>query len=300
MREDRNKGRKAREAFNPPRALDLLRQAVEMPGTLSADYRQFYHYSIYNRMLIRWQCDEKGIEYGPIATYRKWQELGRRVVSGPGSAMAMAVPYTFQPRDPTTGEPAVDEDGNPVLVRRYKYPYRWFVLCQTEGDPLPPLETESYDTARALAELDIEVEDFAHGDGNVVGYATARRTVAINPVSHHHMHTLLHEVAHIVLGHLEGGDGDLADGYTLTRSLKEFEAEAVAYIVASAIGTADESALSDSRGYIQAYYGQMDAPDDGRIVSDETASRILGAADTILRAGRHSSGDEGEGDSLEP
>jgi hypothetical protein len=58
---------------------DLLRSAATEPGILSAAYQQFHSYSVGNQLLAWSQCLERGIPPGPMATYPKWQELGRHV-----------------------------------------------------------------------------------------------------------------------------------------------------------------------------------------------------------------------------
>ena len=62
-----------------PSFADLLRSAVTEPGILSAAYRQFHAYSIGNQLLAWSQCLTRGIRPGPMATFPKWQELGRHV-----------------------------------------------------------------------------------------------------------------------------------------------------------------------------------------------------------------------------
>lgn len=283
----------ARPAFEPPKLMALLQGAVEKPGTLSSDYHLGHEYSTLNKMLIRYQCLLKGIEYGIIGTAKWWKERNRWVSSGKGSAMSMAMPYVFQPDDPKTGEPKVDKDGNPVLIRRYRYPYKWFVYSQTTGEDLPPLELPDFDFAQALAELDIEVEEFQMGTANVAGYANAERKVAVNPISTHHTQTLLHEMAHLVLGHLTKDDPDIIDlSDSMPRTLKEFEAEATAYLIHATLG-ADDKTLSDSRGYIQHFYngGELVCDESGnevevKVADDWTVHRIFKAVDTIMKAGR--------------
>ena len=57
----------------------LLQSAVHEPGTLSQAYRQFHTYSLGNQLLAMFQCAERGIPPGPMATYPRWRELGRQV-----------------------------------------------------------------------------------------------------------------------------------------------------------------------------------------------------------------------------
>jgi hypothetical protein len=60
-----------------PTFADLLRQAVTEPGIISSAYRQFRSYSIGNQLLALVQCQTRGLQPGPIATFQRWKELGR-------------------------------------------------------------------------------------------------------------------------------------------------------------------------------------------------------------------------------
>ncbi len=60
----------------------LLREAVERPGVLSTAYSAFHNYSVGNQLLAWWQCLERGLPLGPLATFRGWQEHGRCVRKG--------------------------------------------------------------------------------------------------------------------------------------------------------------------------------------------------------------------------
>ncbi len=68
---------------------ELLQSAVEEPGTLSAAYQQFHTYSLGNQLLAMFQCQERGLRPGPLATFPKWKELGRHVRNGREGADAV-------------------------------------------------------------------------------------------------------------------------------------------------------------------------------------------------------------------
>ena len=65
-----------------PSFAELLRSAVTEPGIISSAYRQFHAYSIGNRLLAWSQCQARGLQPGPLATYPRWRELGRQVRKG--------------------------------------------------------------------------------------------------------------------------------------------------------------------------------------------------------------------------
>ncbi len=60
----------------------LLEEAVRKPGHIHDAYSQFHNYSLGNQLLALFQCLERGIQPGPLATYSKWKELGRFVKKG--------------------------------------------------------------------------------------------------------------------------------------------------------------------------------------------------------------------------
>ena len=248
----------------------LLERAVNEPGTISAAYTQFHNYSIGNQLLAWGQCLARGIKPGPMATFVRWKELGRHVRRGQ-KAITLCQPVTFKRRGSGPNEP----DANEEFITRFVYRNSWFVLSQTDGQELPPVSILSWDKARALAVLEIREIPFSHLDGNVMGYATRNREVALNPVNPHASKTLFHELAHIVLGHTS--EGDQTDSELTPRNLREAEAECVALLCCEALGL---GGAEESRGYVQSWWGL------GNPIPERSAQRILKAADQILRTGR--------------
>ena len=252
-----------------PKWADLLESAVNQPGTISAAYSQFHQYSIGNQLLAWSQCLARGLQPGPLATYKRWQELGRHVLGGQ-KALTLCQPVTVKRRTDEQTPDAFDE-----FFTRFVYRNSWFVLAQTEGNELPAVSLPDWDKATALGALNIREIPFSHLDGNVMGYATRDRGIAINPVNPHAHKTLLHELAHIVLGHTS--EGDQADSELTPRNLREAEAECVALVCCEALGL---GGADESRGYVQSWWGT------GNPIPERSAQRILKAADQILKAGR--------------
>ncbi|GIW56756.1 MAG: hypothetical protein KatS3mg082_3160 [Nitrospiraceae bacterium] len=60
----------------------ILRDAVTRPGIISTAYTRFWNYSVGNQLLALWQCALRGIEPGPIHTFKGWLRLGRFVRKG--------------------------------------------------------------------------------------------------------------------------------------------------------------------------------------------------------------------------
>ena len=244
----------------------LLQDAVNQPGIISKCYSTFHGYSIGNQMLAYSQCMEREIPIGPIATYKKWSELGRQVTKDQ-KAIALVMPVTINKKD-AAGEKTGE------VFSMFTMRNNWFVLSQTEGDEyVNEITTPAWDKAAALAKLDISEVAFDHSDGNCQGYASGR-TIAVNPVAILPHKTRFHELAHVVLGHTT--DEMMADSEKTPRDIREVEAEGVAYILCSVL---DLPGLHESRGYIQNWLA-------GAEVSDKSAQRIFSAANKILEAGK--------------
>ena len=252
----------------PKAFADLLQRAVHEPGILSQAYSQFHSYSIGNQLLAMVQCHERAIEPGPMATYPRWKELGRQVRKGQ-KALTLCMPITIKKKDETP-----DDEVDAAVFTRFVYKARWFVLSQTEGEPVPEPEIPSWDADRALAALDVEQIPFDRTDGNCLGYARDR-AIAINPVNPLPHKTRFHELAHVLLGHT--AEGLQADGELTPRNQRECEAEAVALICCAALAL---PGVDECRGYIQSWWGQ------GREIPERSAQRILKVADQILKAGQ--------------
>jgi antirestriction protein ArdC len=247
----------------------LLESAVNDPGVISGAYSQLHNYSLGNQLLAWVQCQARGLQPGPLATFLRWKELGRHVRKGE-KALTLCRPVTVKR---SRGE-ATDATEGDEFITRFVYRNGWFVLAQTEGTDLPAAVTPEWDRTRALRELDIREIPFDLLDGNVLGFAR-KREVAINPVNPHPEKTLFHELAHVVLGHT--AEGDQTDSERTPRSLREAEAECVALICCEALGL---GGADESRGYVQSWWGR------GNPIPERSAQRILKTADAILRAGR--------------
>lgn len=232
---------------------ELLTLAIASPGLVHEAYQRFHRYSLHNQLLVLQQCLERGLAPGALNTYLGWRHLGRTVRKGE-TALHLYVPIVAR-RD--------DEE----VIAGFTVRRRWFVLSQTTGTPYTPVDSPTWSETQALRTLGVEMVEFAHGDGNVQGYAQAPNKVAISPVAALPHKTLFHELGHLLLGHLDK-EAPLAH-------VREAEAEAVALLCCEALGlTGSEYA----RGYLQAWL--RDTP-----LSDESARRAMQAAQRILTAG---------------
>jgi hypothetical protein len=202
-----------------------------------------------------------------MATYPKWRELGRYVRRGE-RAITLCKPITVK----RTVESGNGSDTADVLTR-FVYRAHWFVLAQTEGEPMTAVVTPTWDRAKALEGLNVTEIPFDVTDGNVQGFARDR-SIAISPLNPMPHKTTFHELAHVLLGHTT--EGEQADSDITPRNLRECEAEAVALLCCAALNL---PGVECSRGYIQAWWGQ------GNPIPERSAQRVLKVADQILKAG---------------
>jgi len=255
----------------------ILVDAVKEPGVISKAYSQFWNYSVSNQLLAWFQCMSRGLEPGPIHTFRGWSEVGRYVKRGE-KAITLCMPVTVKRKvnDPLDEEP-VRGDGTermPETFTRFVYKPHWFVLAQTEGKEYVPVELPEWNERRALDALHIARIPFRHTDGNAQGYAVDRQ-VAVSPIAFMPHRTLFHEIAHVVLGHTEElrrmDDGD----EETPRDIREVEAECVSLICCQSLGL---SGAAFSRAYIQHWL-------KGQPILERSAQKIFRAADEMLRIG---------------
>lgn len=260
----------------------ILVEAVEKPGVISRAYSTFWNYSFGNQLSALFQCILRGIEPGPIHTYKGWQKLGRQVKKGE-KAIILTMPVAVSDkRHETETVPASRDTGRSDEVvatpsKRMIFVERphWFVLSQTGGKEYVPLQIPEWDEARALRTLLIGRITFRHLDGNCQGYATLRQ-VAVSTIAFAPHRTLFHEVAHVALGHTQESQ-TMSDGDERTpRDIREVEAECVALICCESLGL---PGAEFSRGYIQHWLRDKPIP-------EKSVHRIFKAADAILRAGR--------------
>lgn len=246
----------------------LLIEAVEKPGKLMAAYTAFHSYSFGNVVLAWSQCEQQGIPLGPIASFKAWEKKGRRIKKG-SRAIALCMPVAFK-------KEADAEAGTEEEFRRFfVFKRNWFVLSQTEGDDVKPVEVPGWSKEKALASLAIAEIPFDCHDGNIQGFASSKG-IAINPLAQFPLKTLFHELAHKVLRHVDTSVH--ADDDVTPANIAEVEAESVALLLCASLG--HEESLSSSRAYIQTWLGK------GNSISDKSARRIFKAATDILKAGK--------------
>jgi len=230
---------------------------------------KFHDYSARNTLLIKMQCPEAT----KVAGYQTWKdEFDRQVQQGEEAIWIWAPiitdkcpecgnsPSYHERADCEYDETEPEEWSRGLVGFR---PTSVFDISQTEGEPLPKLETEAYGDPDGLVEallsaseelgVDARIVDPAnweHGDAR--GVCKRRSPSTTNPVVEvvdrenraDLASTLIHEYAHALL-HFGCEDDP-------ERASREVEAEAVAYIVSRHFGLdADNAAF-----YLAAWDGE--------------------------------------------
>ena len=253
--------------------LAILQEALTLPGIVNEAYRAYRNYSIGNQILAAMQLTARGLPLAPIASFHTWKALGRFVKKGQ-KAINLFMPVSVKRQEKRdAAEVHAGEGGgafNVFILRPH-----WFSLDQTEGaEFVPEIVVPTWDAPTALDALGIVEEPFQSLQGNVQGYATTKRSIAISPLNLLKHKTRFHEMAHIVLGHTE--ETAMTDTPTTPRDIREAEAESVAYILCSLLELPGQA---ESRSYIQSWL-------DGRELPEKSARKVFGAADRIMKAGQ--------------
>ena len=231
----------------------LVREAIErLSADLAAgqsgqlrDYLamlgRFHRYSLANVLLIAMQFPRAT----HVAGYRAWQGLGRQVRRGERSIRILApIIRRIRQHDP-------EEDEAVVAFRTVGV----FDVSQTSGEPLPQFAQVKGDPGACILRLTQFVRSRgvavrrSDAIGSADGYSSGGQIVlraGLGPASE--FSVLVHEMAHEMLHR----DNEPA---AVGRTIRETEAEAVAFVVCQAIGLETGTASSD---YIQLYQGNKD------------------------------------------
>jgi antirestriction protein ArdC len=236
-------------------ALDTLAAQLdsgysESLTTYLASMGRFHRYSANNVLLIHLQRRDAT----RVAGFSAWRKLGRFVRRGE-KGIVILVPLTSRRSNtPTPDDTAYDVD-QPRAVIGFK-PGHVFDVSQTDGEPLPAFAEVGGEPGDHLTLL----KAFVANQGIALSYANAELGSAhgaslkgrillrddLSPAAE--FSVLVHEVAHELL---HGGDRRS----TTSKTVRETEAEAVAFVVSHAIGLETSTAASD---YIQLYSGDKD------------------------------------------
>ena len=250
-------------------AIEQLIQALEAGHSQRlreylAAIARFHRYSWHNIMLIASQKPTAT----HIAGFHTWQKLGRFVKKGEKGILILAPIMKRKAENPEQ----IESDDSPSTVGFR--PAYVFDVSQTDGQELPAIGSVNGDPrehrerlVKFVAEQGIALgysQDIAPARGESAG---GKITLLPGQSPAEEFATLAHEVAHELMHRGERRK-------STSKRVRETEAEAVAFVVCSAIGLDTGSAAQD---YIGLYGG------DAKLLA-ETMEAVQQAASQILNA----------------
>lgn len=241
----------------------------QLQGYLAAMAR-FHRYSLSNVFLIMLQRPDAT----HVAGYHTWRSLGRHVKEGE-RGIAIIAPMRVADRDEQGGsnQSSSSQDSEPVVRFRTAYV---FDVSQTDGEPLPEIGQASGDPGmfsdrlrNLVKNLSIELE-FSDDLGGALGVSKGGRIELKSDMPPaQEFSVLVHELAHELLHQKRREDRP-------SKTVRETQAEAVAYIVAEGIGLDTGGASTD---YIHLYQGDaktlLDSLEEVRQAATEILSALL-------------------------
>ena len=230
---------------------------------------RFHRYSFGNLMLILSQREDAT----HVAGFHKWRQLGRHVKKGE-KGIGIFAPCRYKRKtEGKNGEKEQNQD-----IRGFKVVHVWDV-SQTEGNDLPKFAQIHGDAGENLARLERVIRDagidlrYESIPGSATGMSTGG-TITVQPdlsrpetfavLAHEHAHELLHQ---------QNGRK-----HECPKTVRETEAEAVAFVVCHAFGMDSKTRSSD---YIQLYRGSTDTLAESLDIIQKAAAGIIEAINAV-------------------
>jgi hypothetical protein len=199
-------------------ATDAVRVSEEMLRYLDT-YAKFYQYSLFNIWLILMAKPDASF----VAGFKKWQSMGRYVRGGEHGIPILAPIFSTMTNE--KGETEQRLVGFKTV--------HVFDVSQTDGEPLP--DPPNWKSPEKNAELMNKLTKLAQDKGiqiqmkhighDIQGVSLGGKII-LDPEAG--TKTLIHEIAHELLHHVEG--------VLICSTVRELEAESVAYVVAKHFG----------------------------------------------------------------
>lgn len=240
--------------MNSKQIAELTTKAIEeLAGALAAGHSEpltaylraigrFHKYSLHNVLLITLQKPDAS----HVAGFHAWHRLGRHVRKGE-KGIAIFAPILRRKRE--TGD-GTEESAEELLLG-----YRTcavFDVSQTDGKPLPSIskvqgDARHYGEKLAAFTLSLGIRlEYAAAIAPARGISEGGKITLLPDLSSaEHAAVLAHELGHEFLHHQPRRAAT-------TKTVRETEAEAVAYVVCQAIGLETGTAAAD---YIQLHRG---------------------------------------------
>jgi hypothetical protein len=208
-----------------------------------------------------------------VAGMWAWNQLGRRVKRGE-KGIAILAPMIAKTRKHESKNS--DEINNRPALLGFRKVYVWDE-SQTEGAPLPELEKVTGEAGVYLDRLreyviaqgmSLEFDESIAPALGTAGGTTLR--ILPGQTKAEEFSTLVHELAHLVLKHSERRT-------ETTKTARETEAEAIAFVVSKSIGLTTSTASAD---YISLYHGNAALLAESLEIVQQTSAVILAAIRT--------------------
>lgn len=222
---------------------------------------RFHRYSFGNIMLILAQKPDAT----HVAGFTTWKKVNRWVKKGEKGIVIIA-PMLLKRNEGRL-------EGEDKTIVRFKAAFV-FDVSQTDGDPLPEVHSVAGNPGPfadklkgfiASRGIKLSFEELPPGVSGLSSGGSIRIQTGLSPADE--FAVLVHELAHEMLHHGEGATRG-------TKTVRETEAEAVAFVVSHAVGLDTNSAAAD---YIQMYQGSKET-------LAESLDRIQKTANAILEA----------------
>jgi hypothetical protein len=226
----------------------------------------FHQYSFGNVMLIAAQCPEAT----QVAGFNTWKKVGRSVIKGERGIGIMA-PVVYKKKSNDEDLPTDDEKSSDRRVSGFRVVHV-FDVSQTEGDALPKFAQiqgspgDKTDQLRKLIEsnnIQVKVENISGGAKGLSTGGTIIIQAGLSPAEE--FAVMAHEFAHELLHKSERRA-------ETTKTIRETEAEAVAFVVCKSCGIDTSTRSSD---YIQIYQGDTQILQRSLDAIQKTAAHII-------------------------
>jgi hypothetical protein len=236
---------------------------------------RFHNYSFGNVLEIARQMPTAT----RVAGFWTWKNMGRSVNAGAKGIRILAPIVGVKRKKDEEAEKDITKQNTRVLLG-FRNAYV-FDVSQTNGLDLPNLHEVSGDPGENIERLAAFVKSrgitlvYNAKIAPALGMSYGGR-IAILPGQSkaEEFSTLVHETAHELLHKAERRTAT-------TKTIRELEAEAVAFVVGKAVGLKNENASAD---YIQLYQGNASLLAESLEVIQQTASLILSALEPPLEA----------------
>ncbi|MGB7295138.1 MAG: ArdC-like ssDNA-binding domain-containing protein [Candidatus Aminicenantales bacterium] len=257
---------KDRKRYMRDKLDELAAEIVTDPDKLKAFAERwrggFRAYSLYNLALIWCQKHDATL----CAGYHAWKRHGRHVKAGEKALWILAPAIV-----PVNGKREDETEDEMEKVVRYFFPVPVFDYGQTDGQGLMIGNTAvngngDVDLETIAAAFNVPVE---YSQGIEDGHTDGKKIVISKRESKtQEAACFFHELAHVLLGHLENRKRGNGPG----RDVEELEAESTAYLVGACLGIDNEG----TKFYLGHWNGDRDK-------LRKSALRILSTSEKILR-----------------